>query len=234
MANKGWVKYHRQILDNKLIQDHNCFILFSGLLLLVDKDTGEYDAGRYQLGLIFKMNPNTAYKALKRLEKKWKTVTLISNNQYTRIKVLKWHDYQQVGNTIGNNAVTTGEQPDTTKQELRIENEEKNIHIIFDYWISKNIVKHKEFSDDMKKAAIKVLSVFSLEEIKTSINNYSIVLKSDGYFKHKWTIEEFLIGSGKDRIPFAHIKKFSDESKPLDNFKGEPKQKVRDDIERYT
>lgn len=114
----GWVKLHRKLLNNRLLgYDHNSFILFVHLLLLVRKENGTYDAGRFQLSQISKLKPSTVYKCLKRLEKAG-IIALQSNNKFTLITICNWHDYQQQSN----NKVTTPSQRGNTKQELIIEN----------------------------------------------------------------------------------------------------------------
>jgi len=182
---KGWIKYHRQILDNKLIQDHNCYIIFTGLLLLVDKDSGEYDTGRFTLSDRFKMNPSTVYKALKRLEKKWKMVTLTSNNKYTTVKVVKWHDYQATGNTNGNNKVTTREQQGNTKQELKNRELRKKeiLGVFFEDKIWKNYPSRdgrKGVKKQSKAWIVNNLKEDQMKDFLTALNKYRRYLtKSD-------------------------------------------------------
>jgi len=70
--NKGWIKLHRKLLDTGIIQkDRTALAIMIALWLLVDRKTGKYDCGRFQLAIMLEMKPNTVYKALKRLEKKW-------------------------------------------------------------------------------------------------------------------------------------------------------------------
>ena len=101
--------------------DRTAWHIFQVLLLVCDKKTGKWSGGRFQLADLCNENPATTYKALKRLEKA-KMVTLSSNNKYTTIYICKWKDFQDSGNTIGNNKVTTGEQLGNTL--TRIENKE--------------------------------------------------------------------------------------------------------------
>ena len=101
--------------------DRTAWHIFQVLLLVCDKKTGKWSGGRFQLADLCNENTATTYKALKRLEKA-KMVTLSSNNKYTTIYICKWKDFQDSGNTIGNNKVTTGEQLGNTL--TRIENKE--------------------------------------------------------------------------------------------------------------
>lgn len=77
----------------------------------------------------------------------------------------------------------------------------KNIHIninnniinIFNYWNTKNIIKHNEINDDRKKAITKALKENSVENIKLAMDHYKIMLDDKNcIFKYKWTLEEFL------------------------------------------
>lgn len=124
---EGWVKLHKRLRDHELLRDDVAFKLFTILLLYVNTQTGKYTAGRYQLAEMTGIKPITVYKALKRLEKKWKMVTLVSNNQFTEITVSNWGKYQsreEVGNSDGNNAVTPREQRGNTNKEIRYKKQE--------------------------------------------------------------------------------------------------------------
>ncbi len=45
--NEGWIKLHRKILDNGILRDQNAWIVFSWLLLKVDRKTGKKIVGRF-------------------------------------------------------------------------------------------------------------------------------------------------------------------------------------------
>ena len=69
----------------------------------------------------------------------------------------------------------------------------QNIYSIFEYWNSKDIIKHRNLTDKIKRKISNSLDGYSESEIKTAINNYSIVLKGDKYYwSYTWTLEEFL------------------------------------------
>jgi len=121
-----WIKLYRKTLHNGIIQkDPTAYILFSVILLSVDRETGEMETGRFQLSHLANIKPNTIYKILSRLSKKWQMVTLESNNKYTKIKVKNWAKYQQIEKPVtqsDNNKVTTKEQQSNTIQEIRNKN----------------------------------------------------------------------------------------------------------------
>jgi hypothetical protein len=145
-VNNGWVKLHRQILENKMWQyDHNAVMVFMTLLLLADKKKGEWAGGRHQLAERVGLKSTTTYQALKRLEKA-KMVTLSSNNKYTVIHLCNYKKFQQRDDKPDDNQMTTRRQPDDTL--TRIENKElrnntnvlgvkpgkPEINDLFSYW----------------------------------------------------------------------------------------------------
>lgn len=84
---------------------------------------------------------------------------------------------------------------------------EKDAFEIFNYWNSKNIVIHKEFSR-FKTHIDARLKYYSLEELKQAINNYSLVFKGEAYWwSHRWGLDQLLVRkSGLDRFIPANFK----------------------------
>lgn len=72
------------------------------------------------------------------------------------------------------------------------ENYSNEVKEVFEYWNSKNIIKHKAMSDEIKKAIEKSLKVHSKDEIVQAIETYGEILNSDFYFNHKWSLRDFL------------------------------------------
>jgi len=65
------------------------------------------------------------------------------------------------------------------------------------YWNSRKLITHrrppKNGNKKLKTCLKDALEYYSTEEIKSSIFNYSVVLKSkSSYFKYKWNAAEFL------------------------------------------
>lgn len=74
-----------------------------------------------------------------------------------------------------------------------------NITNIFDYWNSKNIIKHRELTEDISKSIEKALKSYKEQEIKTYIDRYAKVISDKSYFwSYKWSLKDFL--SRKDGI----------------------------------
>lgn len=96
--NEGWIKLYRKSKDNPLMRDANAWMIFTWILLSVDRKTAKMNIGRVWASAYFKMPQSTFYKSLKRLEQKYKVLELIVNNKgtnaYTTIRVLNWAKYQ--------------------------------------------------------------------------------------------------------------------------------------------
>lgn len=127
----GWIKLYRKTKENSIfIHDPTAWRIFEWLLMSVDKKTGQYDTGRFEIEKLLKVKSQTAYKALLRL-KKHKMVNIQSNNKYSTITICNWKKYQGYSNTSSNNKVTTKSQQSNNKvtlnknRELRIKNNTK-------------------------------------------------------------------------------------------------------------
>lgn len=98
------------------------------------------------------------------------------------------------------------EPPLGTEIEPQKENKKKikeNIYnSIFDFWISKNIKKHRSLTNEMKKSIDKSIKDYSESEILEAINNYSVMYNDSAYqwCSHQWGLNEFLVRKDKDGI----------------------------------
>ena len=72
------------------------------------------------------------------------------------------------------------------------ENCSNEVKEIFEYWNSKNIIKHKAMSNEIKKAIEKSLKIHSKDEIVQAIEIYSEILNSEFFFNYKWSLRDFL------------------------------------------
>lgn len=127
--NEGWIKLYRKSKDNPLMRDYTAWGIFCWILLTVDRKTAEMTLGRFWASEYFKISPNTFYSALKRLEKKYKVITLSSNNRFTTVRVLNWAKYQdreQSSTQVINNTST---QPTTQASTHIQEVENKELRI---------------------------------------------------------------------------------------------------------
>lgn len=126
MENQTWIKLFRKIVDHDIFNDESAFRVFMWILCSCDYKTGTMKSGRFWASEILGIKPITYYDILRRLEKKYKVVTLSSNNKNTTILVNNWITYQQDSNTVSNNKVTTKQQQSNTNQELRSKELKKN------------------------------------------------------------------------------------------------------------
>lgn len=64
---------------------------------------------------------------------------------------------------------------------------------VFDFWNTKNIVKHKELSPQIRKAIDSAIKQYGYSAVLTAINRYWIVYSNTKYFfKYKWSLLLFL------------------------------------------
>lgn len=116
----GYIKLHRRILTNDVfINDPTAWHIFEYLMLMCNWQTGKRDIGRFQLARELKIKPATIYAALKRLEKKYKMITQVSNNRFTTISIVNWATYQQADNTTDNIRITSESQQNNTNKEIK-------------------------------------------------------------------------------------------------------------------
>lgn len=107
---------------------------------------------------------------------------------------------------VNNNKVNVNNNP-ASKQNNTIQDNTN----IYSHWNSKNIIIHKTITEKLAKKIKTVLKEHTEEEIIKAIDNYAAVLSdSQSYFKHKWTLIDFLQRG---------LEKFIDSASPLINFK---------------
>ena len=177
--NEGWVKLYRKVLDKKWLRyDHNLYIVFMWLLMVVDRRTGKYTLGRFYCKEIG-MKPSTFRNALQRL-KDCGILDIKSNNKYSEVQIVKWSLHQSTEDkmdTSEDNKRTTRGQQEDTKQEERIENREI---------IHKNVlVKTQEFGrldiNECQKYFLEVMKL-PIEDGSTKWNRiyWSNMIKEGG------------------------------------------------------
>lgn len=142
--NNGWIRLHRQILENEIFRhDRTAWHVFEVLLVLANKNTGQWSGGTYQLAELCGINKPTLYKAILRLEKA-NMINRVVNTRYTVYNIVNWCVYQ----ADGKRSVNAKETQSNTL--TRIKNKEINstnvllakpgneeINKMFDYWQDK-------------------------------------------------------------------------------------------------
>lgn len=120
MKNNGWIKLYRQLRNHDILKDSTALQIFIWLLIIVDRKTGKYTTGRFTASEELGIKPRTFHKALtERICKKYKLVTLTSDNKKTTILLNNWELYQSIGDSSSDNKVTTKGQQSDTKQEYK-------------------------------------------------------------------------------------------------------------------
>ena len=241
---KGYVPLRRGIFEHLPVFSFAETKVYVALLCLADFRTGKAIISISDLADAIGCSYKTAQLAVGRLAAmKYISVSKAQNQWRDTIFTIKKYKtgyvkFTEPGTTPTTEATTT---PGTTAQDSNqgkgasknlknsknlkkststLSGKPDDIQKIFDLWVAQKVVTHKNLTPDMKKAANKALKTFSLTEILEAIKNYGEVFASPNhYFSYRWTLEEFLIGGGKDRIPFGNLKRFLSEAKPLENFK---------------
>lgn len=110
----GWVKLHRQIIDNEIFRhDRTAWHVFEALLILADTKKGKWSGGRKQLAEFTGVNENTLKDAIKRLISQ-QMVTSSSTTKYTVYHICNWNKYQGNGIQVGTQTASKRHPNDTT------------------------------------------------------------------------------------------------------------------------
>ena len=133
-----------------------------------------------------------------RFKEEYETLEIKDDKSYTEKK-----DCTQNGNKMDTKcfpSIISISKPNTNSNIIN-NNEDIIINInnnntykeLFDYWNSKDIVKHREFTEEMEKVIKKALKENTIEEIKLYIDRYAQVIKDENYFFNTtWKLVEFL------------------------------------------
>lgn len=204
-------------LSKSVISNYLTELVDEGLLEVIQKGSNNNNsASFYRI---------TTYK---------KNRTDIETENRTQNRTDKQSDFNGLeDNTRTDTKTDTETESWNSKKEL-IKRINKNIYTeIFDYWISKGVYKHREFTKNMENAIERTLKDYTLEQIKEAIDNYSEMYKSDyKYCSYKWTLIEFLTRTQdktNERQLELHLKEGVSYKRYL-----EYKSKAKDPVEEKT
>jgi hypothetical protein len=138
MANQGWIKLHRKLLESPIFKDALAFQLWVYILLkanhkdgncligntMVDIKRGELLTGRKSLSEATGLNESKVRRLLKLFENSEK-VTIKKTTKYSIISIVNYSDYQESDQQPTNNRPTTDQQPTTNKNVKNEENVKK-------------------------------------------------------------------------------------------------------------
>jgi hypothetical protein len=130
---------------------------------------------------------------------------------------------------------TKNELSSHNNNKISINDNNKDIYTVFDYWNTKGIIKHKSMDKKTEGAINSKLKDYSKEEIMKAIDNFDVVVKDGGknyWWTHSsWSLQNFL-QRGFD--------KFKDDSKPFEAYKKKltkeqekEQEKEEEEIESY-
>lgn len=121
--------------------------------------------------------------------------------------VTKRHDGKGQSGTMDNDKMTPPI-PETTTET----NTENNyIYMVFEYWNSKGIIKHREMNKEMKSRINAKLKKHTKDELIKAIDNYKQVLDDpNSYWTHEWELQDFMKPN--------NVTRFVDKAKPLTKY----------------
>jgi len=196
---KGWIKFHRKILDNAIFQNPELFQLFSYCLLMANHseasflwngkeetlEKGSFITGRKAIARDLNQKESSVYKRLKTLEK-LNTISVKSNNKFSIVKVLNYSIYQEevtTGEQQSNNKVTSKEQQsNTNKNDKNV----KNVRNNYAEFVSMTEEEHKKLIAEYGNEAVKKM-IGILDNYKGSLGKK---YKSDYRAILSWVVSE--------------------------------------------
>lgn len=208
---EGWIKLHRSIKESILWNSSETFDKRSAwidIILSANHADNEFLLGNQKV----KVERGSFITSEKKLMGKWKWSKSKVRNYLKLLEsenmIVKNSDTKKTTLTVVNYSVYQDKQ--TTKEPAKdfkktskelqkdtnnnVNNEKNdNIKIVFDYFTSKKIINHKTLSDEFKKDISKVLKEYDIEDIKNTIDRYSIMYEDKNYIycNYKWGIHEF-------------------------------------------
>lgn len=104
---------------------------------------------------------------------------------------------------------------------------------IFNFWNSKNIIKHKKFTNEMKDKITRAINLgVTVEQLLDAISNYSKILNDENYiFSYRWNLADFITRGITDHGTENKkgFRMFLSENNPFENL---PRNKVLPEIEQ--
>ncbi|WP_080875576.1 hypothetical protein [Oceanobacillus timonensis] len=110
-----------------------------------------------------------------------------------------------------NDTSTIRGQEEEKEEEEEKEKEYNHVRALFEHYLSKNIIQHKNITSAMKSAVNARLKDYSYEQLIQVIDNYATVYKSDVH----WFTQKYAFA---DLMRDKDVRKFIDEAEPLNNF----------------
>ena len=204
MAETGWIKLHRQIRNSEFYKEPRKFSKNEAwidiLLRTNHKDTDNIKAGSLiisygEFAKAWNWSKSKVWKFIRYLANK-NMIAIMQNgtakrtDERTAITIVNWKVYQGDGTAKRTAKRTVSEfLPILFKEEYI-----KNNYVVFNFWNEQKIIVHQKLTPLMEKAIEKSLQENTIEEIKTSISHFSIMLKDKKYeyCSYAWSLDNFL------------------------------------------
>lgn len=255
---EGWIKLHRSIKESILWNSSEAFDKRSAwidIILSANHADNEFLLGNQKV----KVERGSFITSEKKLMTKWKWSKSKVRNYLKLLEnenmIIKKSDTKKTTLTVVNYSVyqdnqTTKEpvkdfektskelQKDTNNNVKNEKNEKKkDINIIFEHFVLKNIIKHSKLKDEFESDIKKALKENNIEDIKNSIDRYSIMYhdKKYEYCNYKWGIHEFLtrkegykrfLDDGSKWLNYLKINGKDSESKPTNEMSEEERERI--------
>lgn len=126
--NKGWIKLHRQVLNNADLMIDTVALAIFVTLLLKASPKGEILITSRELANLLGLEHTTVFRATKRLEK-YGITQQTTQHRKTLIRICKWSQYQSTTQQGTQHPRNTGAtQTQHPPRSVRIENKNKEEH----------------------------------------------------------------------------------------------------------
>lgn len=167
-------------------------------------ERGQFIFGRNKVAGEVNQKPSSVYKRLLKL-KTIGNINIKSDTHYSLVTICNYEEYQlrskeeeHPKEQPSGNQVAGKWQPSSTDNNDNNANNDKNENkpsrerVLFDFWNSQGIIKHKEFQKYKPNLTAK-LNFYSIEKIKEAIWNYKAIRESpDHWLTYRWSLYEFL------------------------------------------
>ena len=174
------------LIDNNEIPYHT----FEDIAIMIDRETEEVELCM-QFFLKEKMVEivDNIY-CLSNFMKYQNEDALEKIREQKRLKQARWRERKRLGLIEG---VDQNKSTQQSTNGLLSNSISISISNIFNYWNSKDIIKHKNISEKISKAITKALKTYKEEDVIKYIDRYNTIIKDNTYFfDYKWTLEDFL------------------------------------------
>lgn len=235
---EGWIKAYRKISDNPLwtLEPFTKGQAWIDLLLIANHKEGQISVrgniitvkrgqvgwSEVKLAERWKWSRNKVRRYLKHLE----TEQQIEQQKNSITSIITIVNYELYQGTEQQNGQQTEHQKDSRRNTNNNDKEKEEILTLFNYWIDQKIIKHKKLTDKIKRKINSSLKDYSVNEIKSAIDNYKFILESPlYYFNYKWTLDDFL-QRGLDKFIDLEIAKNNYKKETISNNGHKPKEAV--------